>query len=185
MSEDALLSLGRLRQTFNDHRILMCFNGLISSNLIGEMGLALKRHIESVQPHASTAVDVFSVYIEFCQNISHYARTHELSDVQSSATVVISETDAGSISITAGNWVHPEDGRDVIRRISELHDLDAAALKQRYKKQLRRPRVDGATSGAGLGLLQVARTVRQPVQAYMDEQLVPDGLAFLAVRAVI
>lgn len=66
-------NLFALREFFSGERILICLNGPISRTLIGEIGIALKDHIESTQSHQTAAVDVFSVYIEMSQNIRHYS----------------------------------------------------------------------------------------------------------------
>lgn len=52
-----------------------------------------------------------------------------------------------------------------------------------YKEQLRRPRDSGCASGAGLGLLDIARKSSEPLAASLKEQ--PDGRAFFSLRAVI
>jgi hypothetical protein len=54
-------SLSPLRDFFNGQRILIGLNGPISRMLIGEIGVALKDHIESTQSSQSAAMDVFSV----------------------------------------------------------------------------------------------------------------------------
>jgi hypothetical protein len=61
--------------------------------------------------------------------------------------------------------------------------MDKLELKAAYKEQLRKPREEGALSGAGLGLIDVARKSSQPLAATLSD--LGGGRVFLSVRAVI
>ncbi|WZB74448.1 DUF6272 family protein [Achromobacter insuavis] len=50
-------------------------------------------------------------------------------------------------------------------RIQQLAALDKAALKAEYKTQLHKPRTPGVASGAGLGLIDIARRAGAPLEA--------------------
>lgn len=176
-------SLSSLRDFFTNERILICFNGPTSRSLIGEIGVALKEHIESTRECISSAMDVFSVYIEMSQNIRHYTSNRCYSDQEATATVVIAETGADRYIVSAGNIIELDDGRHLIERIEALASLDKAGLKVLYKEQLRKPREDGAVTGAGLGLIDIARKSSEPLQASLDE--LGGGKAFFTLRATI
>ena len=176
-------SLFDLREFFSGERILICFNGPISRTLIGEIGIALKDHIESTQSHQTAAIDVFSVYIEMSQNIRHYAAQKGYSDFEAAATVVIAEVEDGHYSVSAGNLVETADGEALIKKIKEFTPLSKADLKALYKQQLRMPREEGKASGAGLGLLEMARKASVPLEAKLDPG--PTGKVFFSLRAII
>ena len=176
-------NLFALREFFSGERILICFNGPISRTLIGEIGIALKDHIESTQSHQTAAVDVFSVYIEMSQNIRHYAAQKGYSDFEAAATVVIAEVEDGHYSVSAGNLVETADGEALIKKIEEFTPLSKAELKALYKQQLRMPREEGNASGAGLGLLEMARKASVPLEAKLDPG--PTGKVFFSLRAII
>ena len=176
-------SLSSLRDFFTSERILICFNGPTSRSLIGEIGAALKEHIESTRPCMTSAMDVFSVYIEMSQNIRHYTSRRAYNEQEATATVVIAETGADRYVVSAGNLIDVEDGHVLIARIQSLARLDKIALKSLYKEQLRKPRQDGAVTGAGLGLIDIARKASEPLLASLDE--LGDGKAFFTLRATI
>jgi ribosomal protein L16/L10AE len=67
--------------------------------------------------------------------------------------------------------------------VQALAGLDKAALKVRYKEQLRRPRDEQASSGAGLGLIDIARKASEPLEATLRE--VDAARSFISLRAVI
>lgn len=172
-----------LRELFTRHSILLCFNGPISRSLIEEIGHALKNylHADNVQP--SAAMDVFGTYVEMTQNIRHYASSKGYGEAESSATIVVAREEGGGYRVQAGNIVEQADGQALIARVDALAAMDKAALKAAYKEQLRRPRDQGASTGAGLGLIDIARKSSRPLSAQLTP--LPTGKAFFSLQAVI
>lgn len=177
------IDLFELRSLFNRRDILLCFNGPISRSLIEEIGNALKNYLQAYNEQPSAAMDVFGIYIEMAQNIRHYAKTHAYDDVDSSATVVIARDADGHYVIQAGNMVEKADGEQLLARIHQLASMDKAELKAAYKAQLRQPRNPHATTGAGLGMIDMARKSSQPLDASVSP--INENRAFFTLRAVI
>lgn len=171
-----------LRETYNQKNILLCFNGQFSQGLIVEIGSALKRHIEIEE--SSSARDVFAIYIEIAQNIQHYATAHGYEDIDQSATVVIWRRDDGHYAISAGNVVEVADGEKLCARIDALATLDKTQLKAQYKEQLRKPREEGASASAGLGLIDMARKASEPLSCSL-RPVNAGQLLFFTLRVVI
>jgi hypothetical protein len=177
------LDLLAMRESYTRQRILLCFNGPISRSLIEEIGHALRNYMQAEQAHPSEAMDVFAVYIEMTQNIRHYATQRGYNEQEASATVAIARDDEGHYVVSAGNLVELADGQGLVRSIEAIAGLDKVQLKAAYKEQLRRPRDAEASTGAGLGLLDIARKSSAPLKTSLTEQ--PDGRAFFSLRAVI
>ncbi|MBT9306145.1 biofilm formation regulator kinase SiaB [Pseudomonas aeruginosa] len=177
------LDLLAMRESYTRQRILLCFNGPISRSLIEEIGHALRNYLHAEQAKPSEAMDVFAVYIEMTQNIRHYANLKGYGEHEAAATVAIARNEDSHYVVSAGNLVERDDGQSLVRSIQAIANLDKAALKAAYKEQLRRPRDSGCASGAGLGLLDIARKSSEPLAASLKEQ--PDGRAFFSLRAVI
>lgn len=177
------IDLFGLREHFNKSRILLCFNGPISRSLIEEIGNALKNYLQADNAQPSAAMDVFSVYVEITQNIRHYAMAHGYDELQGSATVVVARDEEGHYLVQAGNMVEKADGEALLLRVQELARMDKAELKAAYKTQLRQPRDENAVSGAGLGLIDVARKSAQPLSASLSHM--SERHAFFSLRATI
>ncbi|PSJ44779.1 hypothetical protein C7H85_12440 [Zobellella endophytica] len=177
------IDLLSIREQFNRNQILLCFNGPISRSLIEEIGNALKNYLQAEKAQPSAAMDVFGVYIELTQNIRHYASRLGYGDSEGSATVVVARDPEGHYLVLAGNQVELADGQALCRRIDQLATMDKAGLKAAYKTQLRRPRGDDVASGAGLGLLDVARKSSRPMVAKLVET--GTGRGFFSLLAVI
>lgn len=178
------INLFELRASFNRSNIMLCFNGPISRSLIEEIGNALKNYLQADQAQPNAAMDVFAVYIEMTQNIRHYAMAHHYDESDSSATVVVArDDDDHHYIVQAGNLVQTLDGQALLAVVNELAVMDKTALKAAYKTQLRKPRDEDASSGAGLGLIDIARKSVQPLSATLTT--VDENRSFFSVRAVI
>ena len=177
------IDLFSMRERFNSQQIMLCFNGPISRSLIEEIGNALRNYLSADHAHPSAAMDVFAVYIEMTQNISHYPRTQGWSEQESGATVVVSRDDDGHYVVSAGNIIAEGDGQRLLDAVESLAGLDKAELKAAYKEQLRKPRDAEKSSGAGLGLIDIARKASQPLRARI--QPISEGRSFFSLRAVI
>ena len=177
------INLFELRTHFNRSNTLLCFNGPISRSLIEEIGNALKNYLQADQAQPNAAMDVFSVYIEMTQNIRHYALAHQYDEIDSSTTVVVARDNDQHYVVQSGNLVEAGDGQVLMAHVHALAQMDKVALKAAYKTQLRQPRSESASSGAGLGLIDIARKSVQPLSATLTE--VEGGRCFFSVRAVI
>lgn len=178
-----LIDLFSLQQTYNQQRIMLCFNGPLTKSLIEEIGNALRNYMARENAAASSAMDVFGAYIELTQNIRHYAASKGWAAPEASATVVIARDAEGRYVVSAGNVVDGADGPELEARVKALAEMDKAQLKAQYKEQLRKPREEGAVSGAGLGLIDLARKAAQPLTCSL--RTLEDGRAFFSVRVVM
>lgn len=179
----APIDIYELRAHFSRSKIMLCFNGPVSRSLIEEIGNALKNYLHADQAQPSAAMDVFGVYVEMTQNIRHYALGQGYDEQTSSATVVVARDDEKHYLVQAGNVVEKADGTALLAQVNELAKLDKVQLKALYKTQLRQPRSEDAASGAGLGLIDMARKSSMPLSASLADSA--DGRAFFSLRAVI
>ncbi len=177
------IDLFSLQQTYNQQRIMLCFNGPLTKSLIEEIGNALRNYMQRENATASSAMDVFGAYIEMTQNIRHYAAHKGWNESEASATVIIARDAEGRYTVSAGNIVDAADGPALAERVSALAAMDKAQLKAYYKEQLRKPREDGATTGAGLGLIDLARKAAEPLACTL--KTLNDGRAFFSMRVVM
>jgi hypothetical protein len=170
-------------ESFNRQRIILCFNGPTSRGLDEEVGKALRAYLLMHQASGTLATSVFSVYVEMTQNIRHYTARKHWSETQTTATVVVARDPQERYVIYAGNLIEHADVEALLARVGQLGQLDKAQLKSLYKEQLHRPREADGQSGAGLGLIDIARTSSMPLQA--SAQPMADGLSYFTLRAVI
>jgi Family of unknown function (DUF6272) len=178
-----IVDLYQVRLSFDQQQIMLAFNGPVTQSLIEELGNALKSHLEREAVSHSAAMDVFAVYIEMIQNVRHYAVEKQLSEVDASAVVVIGKTETGAYFVSAGNTVQIGDGAMLDEKIKSLSHLDKTQLKAAYKEQMRRPRDETASTGAGLGLIDMARKASHPIESALRD--LGNGHGFFSLYVVI
>ncbi|MES2534301.1 MAG: biofilm regulation protein kinase SiaB [Pseudomonadota bacterium] len=177
------IDLFTLQQTYNQQRIMLCFNGPLTKSLIEEIGDALRNYLQRENATASSSMDVFAAYIELTQNIRHYASRKGWNESEAIATVIIARDTEGRYVVSAGNLLDADDGRRLEAHVNELATMDKNTLKAQYKEQLRKPRDAGLSSGAGLGLIDMARKASEPLACSL--RILDHGRAFISLRVVM
>jgi hypothetical protein len=157
-----------LKQEFTKQGILITFNGPFTHSIIEELGKAAKTYLEGEHLDRGVITDVFAVYIEQTQNVSHYVKRNNLMVEGRDSAVVVISTNPDSYCVSAGNYILHKDVPGLEARFQELQNLDKAELKKLYKTQLRKDR-DPAAQGAGLGLIDMARRSSEPIQFSFDK----------------
>ncbi|MDG4553776.1 MAG: SiaB family protein kinase [Candidatus Competibacter sp.] len=178
------LDLVRLQEELSAQGILMSFSGPFSHSIIEELGVAVKNYLESAQVARPALMDVFAVYIEQAQNVRNYIDRREQGPEQArlshSGIVVVARKD-GRYVVSSGNLVDRVDAPSLVAHLERLRALDKAGLKALYKQRMREPLSD--RSGAGLGLIDMARKAAEPLDyglSAVDEQYM-----FFSLRVMI
>ncbi|MBL8683893.1 MAG: SiaB family protein kinase [Myxococcales bacterium] len=184
LSVATLIELGNRLRLAN---IQLCFSGPFTTGIIQHFGAALRTYLERGQSNASEVTGVFSVYIEMAQNIQRYTTRHyealASAGVGASNGIIVIGRNERRTLLVAGNWVLRPSLDPLIARVQELRSLDEAALKARYKQQLRAAPSDSEEDGAGMGLITIARHASAPIECEHVEH--PQGLAFFSLSAEV
>jgi len=178
-------NLHDLRRTLSSQGVLMCFNGPFTHSIIEELGKAVRKYLETEEVRKSALMDVFSVYIEATQNVSNYANRAEWPEeerLRLNAGIIVIGRSGDRHVVQSGNPVRPEDGEALRERLDRLIALDKPGLKALYKEQMRsKPSADGR--GAGLGLIEMARTASEPLSYALVPE--PGGLTFFSLKVIV
>ena len=179
----AAIDLYELRAKLTNEEVLICFAGPFSHSIIEELGMAVKRYLEAEQVTKSSLMNVFAVFVEQTQNVKNYAerRAAELPAGGLNSAIVVIGRSGDRYVVSSGNVVVRTDIAPVLEQLEQLRNLDRVGLKGLYKEQLRRGAEPG--HGAGLGLIDMARSASEPLQASLQE--IDDRFCFFSLRAVI
>ncbi|GAA3407642.1 SiaB family protein kinase [Paenibacillus hodogayensis] len=178
-------TLLHIQNVLRDNGILISFAGRLSQGLIEEYGTAVKSYLETEQRPRNEIFDIFSIFIEQTQNIKNYCSVKEQSPfsdtIANSCIVTIGKT-AGGYYVCSGNVVDNTELGTLVSRIDALVPLDKTALRRLYKEKLREDPPTGCT-GAGVGLIDIARKSREPLEYTVTEL---DGhLSFFTLKAIV
>lgn len=175
-----------IRETFNDRQIMICFNGPFTRSIIEELGNAVRSYMENERIAKTAILDVFSVFVEQTQNVRNYVSGKHTADggaqILNSGTVVIARN-GERYTVTCGNVIDRADAGPLVAHLEVLRGLDRPGLKALYKEQMRRPKPEGAASGAGLGLIDMARKAAAPLEYSLRP--IDDRFSFFSLSVAV
>ncbi|WP_127579386.1 SiaB family protein kinase [Paenibacillus koleovorans] len=174
-----------LQQMLQSRGILISFSGRLNQRLIVEYGEAVKSYLETENRPQNEVFNIFSLFIEQTQNINNYcAANQEHSHIESiahSSIVIIGKMDEGSY-VCSGNLIDNRDAEKLRAYIEPLCGMDKSDLKALYKTKLKEG-VITESSGAGLGLIDMARKSKQALEYSIVKQ--DDTLSFFTLKAIV
>lgn len=154
------LMLYNLRDCFSKNRIIFCYSGPMSQDLMVEIGNTLKSKMQQDSFSRSMVAKTFAVLVEQVQNIIHYSTERtafaELTDGKISNGIVAVGFEKGSYFVSSGNMIHTRDKDKIAQMIDTINSMDPEEKKQYYKKR-RKQGPDEGSRGAGLGFIEMAR----------------------------
>jgi hypothetical protein len=160
------LDLFDLTRKFREKGILITFSGPFTHTIIEELGKAIRGHLEDEELKASDTMRVFSVFVEQAQNVKNYVsfafKDSPDQPLLTTCMVTIAK-DGEGYSVSSGNMIKNSDAAKLTSWLDYLNTLDRKQLRALYKEQARKPLPEGAR-GAGLGLIDMARTAKAPLQ---------------------
>ncbi len=155
-----------LKDILSQSGIALSFSGCFSQGIIEEVGEAIKSYLKSGGDPKTRTRKLFSVYIEQTQNVKNYAASLPSSDenekVMASGIMVSGERD-GAYFVCSGNLVKNEHIAPLRKNLERLTQLDQKALSELYRERLKQD-VSDDTTGAGLGLIEMARRASRPIE---------------------
>jgi hypothetical protein len=187
MMGDATMLDGRLHHLIGgmqDEGMLLCFNGPFFHEIIEALGTAMRKCLETAELKKTVLMDVFSVYIELTQNVKNYAalkaRTETERQEIGNGAIIIGKSPEG-YWVSSRNLVEKEDIPTLTERLDKIAASSKQQLKALYKEQMRKP--PGPT-GAGLGLIDIARRAARPLE-YSFTAAAGDHCSFFRIHVVI
>jgi hypothetical protein len=177
-----MMDLFQLREQFSKDGIMICFNGPFSHSIIEEIGTAIRNHLGADNVAPLAVQDVFAVYIEMAQNARNYLTTKNISGLNGSSATIAIAKQGDVYSVTAGNVILLADEAELCQHIDRINSLAATELKQLIRQHLRSKIPAGAT-GAGIGLLEIAR--RASANLAYTMQKIDDRHGFFTLTVTI
>jgi len=159
------------QQFMAEQGTLLGINGQMSQALLVEFGATLKTCLEDDVTENKIRRKIFSVFIEQMQNIIRYSDERDESREgrnERSWGVLLVGKQQGTYYIKSGNVMNRDKVPAIQRRLDEILALDSAGLKALYH-QVRREKQSPSSKGAGLGLIDMARTSTYPLEYAIDD----------------
>lgn len=162
-----MIHLQQLKKSLEEFRVLICFSGQFSQGIVEQMCEVIKGQVTDGEVTRYNPMKVISIFVEQTQNIINYNLKnvgHRYYDqLLESSIVTIGKTTDGFF-VTSGNIMDKKDLDPLIRKIEYLNSLEQTELKQYYKEVMRSDTLGVNGCSAGLGLIQMARTSKSPLE---------------------
>ncbi len=176
-----------LRDHMNTDGVSFCFTGFMTEEVLSGIAQTLKKKLELDKVDINTARGIFSVVIEFSQNIIRYSAENKTSDSGQSSIdlrygVLAIGQDENDHFVVCGNMIHKEDSQRLTDSLTHIKGLDRKELKALYKKTLREGPPENS-KGAGVGFVEVALRATKGFE--FDFQESDDSNVFFALKATI
>lgn len=178
-----MIHLQQLKKSLEEYKVLICFSGQFSQGIVEQLCEFIKEQMTEGEGAKYNPMKVISIFVEQAQNIINYNlenKNHRYYDqIVESSIVTIGKT-ADGFFVTSGNILDKRDFEPLVEKIKFLDSLDSVELKKHYKEVMRKdtPAVNGR--GAGLGLIQMARKAKSPIE-YMNYS-VNDQLIYFQIN---
>lgn len=175
-----------LQTLLRENSLLITFSGKFTQSIIEELGEAVKRYLEMEERQQNAIFNLFSIFIEQTQNIKNYCSSKETAEygerISDSCIVTIGKTETGNY-VCSGNQVKNNDIQKLITVLEEINQLDKVELKKMYKIKRKQEVTSMEGPGAGLGLIDIARKVKQPLEYSITE--IDAEFSFFTLKATV
>jgi hypothetical protein len=167
--------------------IMFCFSGPTSQSVVEGIGQTLRKKMELEEAGTSTTSKVFAVFVEQMQNIINYSSEKVSREFDGHGElrfgILVVTCEQGHYAVRCGNYVTKDTAEKLQEMLRELQGKSKDDLKSLYKELRRKSEIGGASKGAGLGLIEMARKASRPLDfeiVQVDEQN-----SFFSITAVV
>ena len=181
------LSLYNLYNELKAQQILFCYSGPIDQSSIEGVGNTLRRNLVIDEAGNTTAISVFSIFVEQVQNVLNYSAeklgdSNELENELRIGIVVIGHEENDDYFIYCGNRVYNNDIAKISNHLELIRKLEKDELKVLYKERRRMEPAPGS-KGAGLGLIEMARKSSRPFDYSFVK--IDEEFSFFSIKVVV
>ncbi|MEG6522331.1 SiaB family protein kinase [Desulfotomaculum sp. 1211_IL3151] len=174
-----------LQSHLRQQGILISFSGKFSQIIIEELGEAVKKYLETEEHPKTDIFNVFSVFIEQTQNIKNYCESKIAAgsyDTIANSCIVIIGKDENGHYVSSGNIIENKDAKKLATRIENLIPLDKTSLKKLYKEKIKQE-LPPDSLGAGVGLIDIARKARKPLEYTVN--MIDEQFSFFTLKVIV
>lgn len=162
-----MLHLQQLKKSLEEYKVLICFSGQFSQGIVEQLCDSIKGQVTEGEGTKYNPMKVISIFVEQAQNIINYNIkniNHKYYDQLLESSIVTIGKSADGFFITSGNIIDSKDLDPLVHKIEFLNSLKPDELKKYYKETMKRDSNVEIERGAGLGLIQMARKAKLPLE---------------------
>ncbi|WP_291720419.1 SiaB family protein kinase [Bernardetia sp.] len=177
-----------LHKVMLKQNLLLVYEGEFSQEITKAVLAMAERNMDSFGEQRKVKTKVFNVMVELLQNIFKHSQSYQEEIYgKNNAIFSLAKTD-DYYFVLSGNPLFTNEVGDLEHRLTEINKLDAAGLKEEYKRIIKSKKGVGKEGlsekgGAGLGFIDMAR--KSGNQIRFDFEKINDELSFFSLRMTI
>lgn len=145
--------------------VLLSYKGPITDFLLTEFSNDIRSQLREER---KAGKKVFSIFMELAQNVLYYSREMDGFDGDDKVGILaVFELD-DCFKVMTGNMIPAESVPKLVEKCKKINSLDRESLRA-YKRELRDSPPHSGSKGAGIGLVQVALTANNVLDAQMEQ----------------
>ncbi|HAS43264.1 MAG TPA: hypothetical protein DCS93_22480 [Microscillaceae bacterium] len=154
--------------------ILLSYKGPVTDFLLTEFSNDIRAQLKDER---KAGKKVFAIFMELAQNVLYYSTEIDGFDGNDKVGILAVSQIGDAYTVMTGNMVPAEIVPKLVAKCEKINSLDRDSLRA-YKRELRDSPPHTGSKGAGIGLVQVALTANNHLDAHM-EQVDDDHYMFL------
>jgi len=162
-----MIHLQQLKESLEEYNVLICFSGQFSQAIVEQLCDSIKGQMSEGEGTKYNPVKVISIFVEQAQNIINYNfknSSHKYYDQLLESSIVTIGKTADGFFVTSGNIIDNQDLATLVNKIDFINSIGSSGLKQYYKDVMKRDGKGENGRSAGLGLIQMARKAKSPLE---------------------
>lgn len=160
------------------NNLIFMYRGVVTADLVTHVLQIMEDRLEEDKVSKKTSKKVFNVMIECLRNVYSDEISEELSEVESTAILLVKSEEDGYL-VSTGNYLKNSEVGALKNRLDKINQMDGEKLKVYYQELLASPVVEKGLSS--LGMIDIARKSKQKI-AYQF-QTVNEFFTFFTLEA--
>lgn len=162
------------------NNLVFMYRGVVTSDMVTYVLQIMEEKLEEDKVSKKTSKKVFNVMVECLRNVYSDGINQELSEIESTAILLVKSEDDGYL-VSTGNYIKNTEVELLKNRLDKINQMDGEKLKVYYQELLSNPVTEkGITS---LGMIDIARKSKQKI-AYQF-QTVNEFFTFFTLEAKV
>jgi len=142
------------------NNLVFMYRGVVTSDLVTYVLQIMEERLEEDKVSKKTSKKVFNVMVECLRNVYSDGINQELSEIESTAILLVKSEDDGYL-VSTGNYIKNTEVELLKNRLDKINQMDGEKLKVYYQELLSSPVTEkGITS---LGMIDIARKSKQKI----------------------
>lgn len=143
--------------------VLYSFQGVIDESITGKISELMDKHFDEKNIPSERRKKFFLIMVECVQNVFHHQLKPEHEGQPFESGIIVSNDEKANYRIVSGNYIVNESVRALGEKIEKMNAMSPEQLRAFYQEALSVAELS-EKGGAGLGILDMARKSKMPLE---------------------